>query len=212
MLFQSSKLKARTPVLPRFNEKRRSSFELWALKELSKMSPHVGQAVRMLAQGSVLQFECTGEPVRVARFLKYCNIYEHMHMWHEEFINDTIWLADARFTEIIKINNSQITLNEEAGRELRSTRAAGPYTSRATPGKWNSTHNKGPTVTHELRVLCRLSATALEWVMAHMTQSCHSYRWAMFDIWMIHVTFWIRILVIHVYKYIYMYEYMYRHR
>ena len=34
MLFQSSKLKAWTSLLPRFSEKRRSSFELWALKEL----------------------------------------------------------------------------------------------------------------------------------------------------------------------------------
>jgi len=45
MLFQSAKLKARMPPLPRFSEKRRSSFELWALKELSKMSPQVGSAV-----------------------------------------------------------------------------------------------------------------------------------------------------------------------
>ena len=36
--FQSSKMKARTSVLPRFSGKRRSSFELWALKELSKIS------------------------------------------------------------------------------------------------------------------------------------------------------------------------------
>ena len=41
-LFQSSKLKDRTSLLLRFREKRRSSFELWALKEFSKMSPHVG--------------------------------------------------------------------------------------------------------------------------------------------------------------------------
>jgi len=46
MLFQKSKLKARTILLPRFSEKRRSSFDLWALKELSKMSPHVGLAVQ----------------------------------------------------------------------------------------------------------------------------------------------------------------------
>jgi len=45
MLFQSSKLKARTSLLPRFSEKRRSRFELWALKELSKMPSHVGLAV-----------------------------------------------------------------------------------------------------------------------------------------------------------------------
>ena len=42
-----SKLKARTSLLPRFSEKRRSSFELWALKELSKMSPQVGLAVHV---------------------------------------------------------------------------------------------------------------------------------------------------------------------
>jgi len=43
--FESSKLKARTSLLPYFNEKRRSSFELRALKKHSKMSPQVGLAV-----------------------------------------------------------------------------------------------------------------------------------------------------------------------
>jgi len=33
-------------LVPRFSRKRRSSFELWALKELSKMSPHVALAVK----------------------------------------------------------------------------------------------------------------------------------------------------------------------
>jgi len=45
MLFQSSKLKDRRSLLPCFSAKRRVSFELWALKELSKMSPHVRLAV-----------------------------------------------------------------------------------------------------------------------------------------------------------------------
>jgi len=45
ILFQRSKLKARTYLLHRFSEKRHSIFELWALKELSKMSPQVGLAV-----------------------------------------------------------------------------------------------------------------------------------------------------------------------
>jgi len=45
LLFQSSKLKARTSLLPRFSEKSRSSFEPWVLKELWKTSPHVGLAV-----------------------------------------------------------------------------------------------------------------------------------------------------------------------
>jgi len=42
---QSSTLKARTFFLPRFSEKRRLSFELSALKELSTMSPQMGLAV-----------------------------------------------------------------------------------------------------------------------------------------------------------------------
>jgi len=44
-IFESSKLKAWTSLLPRFSEKRRSSFELWALKRYSKISPQVGSAV-----------------------------------------------------------------------------------------------------------------------------------------------------------------------
>jgi len=42
-----SKLKAPTSLLPRFSGKRRSSFELLALKELSKISPHAGLAVHV---------------------------------------------------------------------------------------------------------------------------------------------------------------------
>jgi len=44
-LFQSSKLKDRTSLFTETWQKRRSSFELWALKQLSKMSPQVGSAV-----------------------------------------------------------------------------------------------------------------------------------------------------------------------
>ena len=44
-IFESSKLKAPTCLLAHFSEKRRSSFELWALKQHSKMSPQVGSAV-----------------------------------------------------------------------------------------------------------------------------------------------------------------------
>ena len=38
-IFESSKHIARTSLLPIFSERRRSSFELWALKQHSKMSP-----------------------------------------------------------------------------------------------------------------------------------------------------------------------------
>jgi len=44
-IFERSKLKARTSLLPRFSVKRRSNFELWALQLHSKMSPQVGWAV-----------------------------------------------------------------------------------------------------------------------------------------------------------------------
>ena len=50
MLFQSSQLKARTSLLPRFSRKRRSSFELRALKAFSKMWPHVGLALHLTSQ------------------------------------------------------------------------------------------------------------------------------------------------------------------
>ena len=49
-IFEISKLKARTSLLPRFSEKRGSSFELWALKQHSKMSPQVGLAVTPILQ------------------------------------------------------------------------------------------------------------------------------------------------------------------
>ena len=40
-IFESSKHIARTSLLPIFSEKRRSSFELWALKQHSEMAPQV---------------------------------------------------------------------------------------------------------------------------------------------------------------------------
>jgi len=52
-IFASSKLKARTSLLPRFSEKRRSCFELWALIQHSKMSPRVGLAVSCDARARV---------------------------------------------------------------------------------------------------------------------------------------------------------------
>ena len=52
---QSSKLKARTSLLPRFSEKRRSSFDLWALKQLSKMSPQVGLMYKGKFQWDILR-------------------------------------------------------------------------------------------------------------------------------------------------------------
>ena len=47
-LFQRSKLKAWTSLFTETWQKRRSSFELWALKQLSKMSHQVGSAVYIL--------------------------------------------------------------------------------------------------------------------------------------------------------------------
>jgi len=40
MSFKSTKLKVQTSLLPRFSEKRCVSFELWALKQLSKIIPN----------------------------------------------------------------------------------------------------------------------------------------------------------------------------
>jgi len=56
-IFENSKLKARTSRLPRFSEKRRSNFELWALKQHSKMSPQVGLAV-LAMHFNALQHSC----------------------------------------------------------------------------------------------------------------------------------------------------------
>ena len=47
VICESSKLKARKSLLPRFSEKRRRSFELRTLKQHSKMSPQVGSAVHI---------------------------------------------------------------------------------------------------------------------------------------------------------------------
>jgi len=51
-LSPSSKLKARTSLCTETWQKRRSSLELWALKQLSKMSPHVGSAVPVSLQNT----------------------------------------------------------------------------------------------------------------------------------------------------------------
>ena len=54
-LFHSSKLKARTFLFTETWQKRRSSFQLWASKELSKMLPQVSSAVQPKNDRSLLQ-------------------------------------------------------------------------------------------------------------------------------------------------------------
>jgi len=48
-LLRARGFKARTSLLPRFGEKGRSSFELWALYQRSRESPQVGWAVYVCA-------------------------------------------------------------------------------------------------------------------------------------------------------------------
>jgi len=54
-IFGSSNLKARTSLLPRFSKKRLSSFELWASKQHSKISPQVGLAVQNIFLVSMIR-------------------------------------------------------------------------------------------------------------------------------------------------------------
>ena len=75
MLFQKSKLKARTSLLPRFSEKRSSNFELWALKELSKMSPQVGLAVHMCMWYTYI---CIYIHLYISTLCDVC----FQHLWH----------------------------------------------------------------------------------------------------------------------------------
>jgi len=71
-IFESSKLKARTSLLPHFSQKRRWSFELSALKQHSKMPTQVGSAVRYTVL-NVLQ--C---------FVVCCNVFAMI--WGASFI------------------------------------------------------------------------------------------------------------------------------
>ena len=77
VIFESSKLKARTSLLPRFSEKRRSSFELWALKQRSKMSPQVGLAVSLFIYETISRYE-------------YISV--HMNRYLYSYISIQIWI------------------------------------------------------------------------------------------------------------------------
>jgi len=64
-IFESLKLKARTSLLPHFIGKRHSSFELWALKQHSKMSPQVGSAASYMSFVRVLYLFCEDTLVKI---------------------------------------------------------------------------------------------------------------------------------------------------
>ena len=83
-IFESSKLKARTSLLPRFTrtslftepwQKRRSSFELWALKQRSKMSPQVRSAEPF--SNAVAKLKAHSSNVSFARFQRK----ETLELW-----------------------------------------------------------------------------------------------------------------------------------
>ena len=57
-IFESSKVKVRTTLLPGFSENRRSSIESWALKQDSKMSPQVGLAVHAWFSSWLTRLNC----------------------------------------------------------------------------------------------------------------------------------------------------------
>ena len=98
--------------------------------------------------------------------------------------------------EMININNIQITLNEEAGRALKSTSNHTathcntlqhtathcnsaldlPQTSRANPIKWHSTHIKSPVATREKKIHAQREYTR-KWTtccntLQHFTTLC----------------------------------------
>ena len=82
-LFQSSKLKARTALFTETWRKGRSSFELWALKQHSNMSPQVG-----LADYEVVSL------CRVYRFTLTCMCHIYIvviYVWHSYVCVTYVW-------------------------------------------------------------------------------------------------------------------------
>jgi len=64
-LFKSSKLKARKALFTEMWQKRRSSFELWALKEHSKISHQVGLAVMWSLRSQACKVLCRFKTVLI---------------------------------------------------------------------------------------------------------------------------------------------------
>jgi len=97
-IFESSKLKARTSLLARFSENRRSSCELWALKQHSNVSHQMGLAV-VFKMSSELRFSKVSSIVIVFSKLRseltsknHGHTYEwgmsHAWMRHVTFMNE----------------------------------------------------------------------------------------------------------------------------
>ena len=97
VIFGSSKLKARTFVLPRYSEKRRSSFEPWALKQLSKMSPQVGSAVQTLKNTIIIRCEAINHAAT------HCNTLQHTAThrpkWDRLYMLDDSLIRDMTHTQ-----------------------------------------------------------------------------------------------------------------
>jgi len=114
VIFESSTLKARTSLLPRFDEKRRSSFELWALKQHSKMSPQVGLAVPQI---HVFWCRCIG-------CIRLMYIYSDVHQsrrqqsWQAKSLYTSMCTTYIHIQMYIHIHTSESEATVLAGKEL----------------------------------------------------------------------------------------------
>jgi len=81
-IFESSKLKAQTSLLPRFSEKRLSSFELWALKQHSKMSPQVGLAIHFESSHKLYMYMLICRKTSASTPpIVYTHTHTHIYIW-----------------------------------------------------------------------------------------------------------------------------------
>ena len=81
LIFESSKLKAQTSLLPRFSEKRSSSFELWARNSIRKCHPKWD---RLYIFGSIVNHQSTITPVAESIF----GPLSQTHMSKRVFMNE----------------------------------------------------------------------------------------------------------------------------
>ena len=168
MLFQSSKLKGRTSLLPQFSEKRRSSFEIWAFEELEArhmwMSHVTCEWVMSLVNtsGHIWMSRVTYARVWIIH-VKWKRVTPHIKQSRH------VWISHVTYEYVVWYENASCQMwmrHVACARIVWQVHQSLQVSFAKEPYKRDDIY---------LKKLCDkcISHVTYEWVLSHMNESCH---------------------------------------